>query len=75
MLVAEVPEKQKLAKLEADMKTMASLLRVVQSLELVIEMYASARGLVWRSQITKTHQLGVSHQRGPSLITCGNRQG
>lgn len=46
MLVAGVPEKNKLVKLEADMKTMASLLPVVESLELVLEMYASARGLV-----------------------------
>ncbi len=46
MLVAGVPEKERLAKLKADMKTMASLLPVVASLELVLEMYASARGLV-----------------------------
>jgi len=46
MLVAGVPEEKKLVKLEADIRTMASLLPVVQNLELVLEMYASARGLV-----------------------------
>lgn len=46
MLVTGVPEGKKLAKLEADMKTMASLLPVVENLDLVLEMYASARGLV-----------------------------
>jgi hypothetical protein len=46
MLVADIPENKKLAKLEADMKTMASLLPVIQSLELVLAMYADARGLI-----------------------------
>ncbi len=46
MLVAGVPEDKKLEKLKADMKTMASLLPVIQNLELILEMYASARGLV-----------------------------
>jgi hypothetical protein len=42
MLVAGVPEKQKMAKLEATMRTMADLLSVVESLELLLFMEARA---------------------------------
>lgn len=46
MLVTGVPESHKLAKLEATMRTMANLLPVVESLELLLFIYATARGLV-----------------------------
>jgi hypothetical protein len=46
MLVAGVPENQRVRKLEENIRTMASLLPVVKSLELVFEMYTTARGLI-----------------------------
>ena len=46
MLVTGVPENQRLATLEAKMKTMAGLLPVVQALEVVLAIYADARGLI-----------------------------
>ncbi|SRR5258708_2816713 len=46
MLVTGVPEDQRLPTLQAKMKTMAGLLPVVQALEVVLAIYADARGLI-----------------------------
>jgi len=46
MLVAGTPDHKKQEKMEADFRTMASLLPVVTSLELVLAMYVNARGLL-----------------------------
>jgi hypothetical protein len=46
MLVAGVPDDQRMAKMEKDIRAMAGLLPVVKSLELVLEMYAEARDLL-----------------------------
>jgi len=46
MLVTGVPENQRLPTLQAKMKTMAGLLPVDQALEVVLAIYADARGLI-----------------------------
>ncbi len=46
MLVTGVPEDQKLDTLKTKMKTMAGLLPVVQALEIMLAIYADARGLI-----------------------------
>ena len=46
MLIAGVPDDQRVARLQTSIRTMASLLPVVQNMELVLAMYADARGLV-----------------------------
>jgi hypothetical protein len=46
MQIAGVPENQRVAKIEENIRTMASLLPVVKSLELILEMYTTDRGLI-----------------------------
>jgi len=46
ILIAGVPDDQRMARLETSIRTMASLLPVVKNLELVLAMYADARGLL-----------------------------
>ena len=46
MLIAGVPDDQRVVRLETSIRTMASLLPVIKNLELVLAMYADARGLI-----------------------------